>query len=111
MKGERGSNSRTTAERLEKFSTPVPVSGCVLWVGSTSLNGYPCMRHDGRTKPSHRVSYELAKGPIPRGLVLDHLCRVPTCINPDHMEPVTIKENVNRGTGKYHRTPLIKLFT
>lgn len=50
-----------------------------------------------KTKVAHRVMYALAKGPIEEGLVLDHLCRVPGCINPEHLEAVTQKVNVRRG--------------
>lgn len=51
------------------------------------------------SKRAHRVSYETFVGPIPAGLTLDHLCRNTLCINPAHLEPVTIKENVLRGDG------------
>jgi len=46
---------------------------------------------------AHRFGYELLVGPIPTGLTLDHLCRVRTCVNPAHLEPVSIGENVLRG--------------
>ena len=46
---------------------------------------------------AHRVVYEHFHGPIPVGLQLDHLCRVHNCVNPDHLEPVTSKENLHRG--------------
>ena len=46
---------------------------------------------------AHRVSYEMAKGKIPDGLQLDHLCRMTLCVNPSHLEPVTPKENIRRG--------------
>ena len=46
---------------------------------------------------AHRGVYTLLAGPIPEGMELDHLCRVPACVNPDHLEIVTHKENMKRG--------------
>jgi hypothetical protein len=71
--------------------------GCMLWVSSRAKQGYGVLRWNGRTKNAHRLAYELAKGPVPSGLELDHLCRNRACINPDHLEPVTHKENMRRG--------------
>ena len=50
-----------------------------------------------RLTVAHRVSYQMDKGEVPSGLQLDHLCRVRCCVNPDHLEPVSQKENVRRG--------------
>lgn len=61
-------------------------------IGS-SLNG------SVKTASAHRVSYEAFIGPVPDGLILDHLCRVRHCVNPWHLEPVTGTENVLRGVG------------
>jgi hypothetical protein len=56
----------------------------------------------------HRISYEIFVGKIPEGMVIDHLCRTPACVNPKHLEPVTIAENTFRGTGmcarNHHKT-------
>jgi hypothetical protein len=61
-------------------------------LGCVAKNGYGYLS----LKAAHRVSYELFKGPIPKGLHIDHLCRVRCCINPDHLEAVTLVENVMR---------------
>ena len=54
---------------------------------------------------SHRYAYELVIGPIPKGLTLDHLCRVRGCVNPGHLEPVTQRENTLRGTSPVAANP------
>ena len=72
-------------------------TGCRLWLGHVTHNGYGLLMVNGQHKRAHRLAFELARGPIPSGLTIDHLCRVRACINPDHMEPVTLKENIRRG--------------
>lgn len=66
---------------------------CWTWLSNHDGKGY------GRFKgqAAHRVAYELLVGPIPYGLHIDHLCRNPACVNPTHMEPVTLAENTRRG--------------
>ena len=73
-------------------------SGCWDWVGGRS-HGYGAFRDHGRRRQvrAHRWMYEQAKGPIPDGLQIDHLCRNPGCVNPDHLEAVTQKTNLLRG--------------
>lgn len=65
---------------------------CWVWQRSLSPKGYGTCWHGS----AHRYYYQQAKGPIPDGLQLDHLCRVRACVNPDHLEPVTNVENVRR---------------
>ena len=68
---------------------------CWIWTAST-VRGYGTVRLDGKRRRAHRVSYEMAKGPIPEGLDVDHLCFNPPCVNPDHLEAVTREENLRR---------------
>jgi len=77
-------------------------SGCWVWPGATFRKGYgnvSVLNPDGtrRNAGLHRVVYEALVGPIPAGLVLDHLCRTPACCNPAHLEPVTQRINLLRG--------------
>lgn len=70
---------------------------CWIWTGSTAESGgYGRFRLDGRMHRAHRIAYQSLRGPIPPGSELDHLCRVTCCVNPDHLEPVTPRENVLR---------------
>ena len=72
------------------------VTSCWIWDGSKTQWGYGMVRYAGRVRSVHRTVYEELVGPIPEGLQLDHLCRTPACYNPDHLEPVTPKENRRR---------------
>lgn len=72
-------------------------NGCWQWTGTLDQRGYGKLTVDGAPRAAHRLSYSFAKGPIPDGLVIDHLCRNPGCVNPDHLEAVAQRENVLRG--------------
>lgn len=67
--------------------------GCWEWTGYRTAAGYGRMNADRAGVGVHRVAYELMKGPIPDGLTIDHLCYNPPCVNPDHLEAVTAREN------------------
>jgi hypothetical protein len=70
---------------------------CWIWQRAMKGSGYGNGWRNGRSVAAHIIFYERAHGPVPQGLELDHLCRVPSCVNPDHLEPVTHQENVLRG--------------
>lgn len=71
--------------------------GCWVWSGASSRGYGQIGIGNQKLKYTHRIMYEAFKGTIPNDLVLDHLCRVPLCCNPDHLEPVTRHENSLRG--------------
>lgn len=73
--------------------------GCWLWTAGLNDCGYGWFNPGAGMSPvrAHRWAYEQIVGPIPEGLDLDHLCRVRNCVNPEHLEPVTRRENVQRG--------------
>ena len=78
-------------------------SGCVLWTGAIGSEGYGQIgvKVGGVwcTRRAHRISYELARGPIPVDLQLNHLCRNRHCINPDHLEPVRRRKLLQKDRG------------
>lgn len=85
-------------ERFWEQVQPEPNTGCWLWTGCLAHeNGYARFSVFGRQLQVHRWAYEYFVGPIPEGLHLDHLCRVRSCVNPAHLEPVTNRENALRG--------------
>lgn len=70
-----------------------PNSGCWLWNGYTNHDGYGRVSIGGKLQMAHRATF----GPVPEGMEIDHKCRVRCCCNPDHLEAVTHKVNVQRG--------------
>lgn len=72
--------------------------GCLVWGKARNGSGYGLVTLPGGGQMvAHRAMYEVAIGPVPDGLELDHLCRNKSCVNPSHLEPVTRAENVRRG--------------
>ncbi len=91
-------------DRLKaKFWPRVDKTGnCWIWIGHKYHKGYGCVTSTSKQRrrinlSAHRVSYELLVGEIPEGLTLDHLCRNHACVNPDHLEPVSLWVNQLRG--------------
>ena len=80
-------------ERFMDKISPEPNSGCWLWDAAQTSAGYGVMTIDSKQYYAHRLSYENFKGPIPLGLQIDHLCRVPCCVNPDHLDIVTRRKH------------------
>lgn len=85
----------------ERFWSKVEVGDCWTWTAAKAGKGYGkySVSSNGKTTYpyAHRYSWEMLVGPIPEGGVLDHLCRNRLCVNPDHLEVVDQKLNVQRG--------------
>ncbi len=83
----------------DRFWSKVNTDGvCWEWTAAHTPDGYGSFNVTKTSRwRSHRWAYEHLVGPIPDGLQLDHLCRNPPCVNPDHLEPVTNRENGARG--------------
>lgn len=72
---------------------------CWLWEGSLHYKGYGQFLFNGRTQKAHRAAYQMLVGPIPEGLSIDHICHVRNCVNPEHLRPVTNKQNGEHRAG------------
>lgn len=102
MSNDSKRTARATVPPEDRFwQKVVPTGFCWGWGGYHSRTGYAQFTpHPGDSPiPAHRYGYEQLVGPIPDGLVLDHLCRNRGCVNPDHLQPVTQQENTLRGFG------------
>ncbi len=95
----RGIYSRPSA--FERFLEKYIVSelGCWEWIGRLTDVGYGQLTIGQQWIGAHRFAYEYFKGAIPAGLTIDHLCRNRKCVNPAHLELVTMKVNTLRGIG------------
>lgn len=96
-------NPTDTAQAKAEMSNYVvnKSTGCWNWTGYIEKEGYGqvWLKSEHGTRRPHRIEYENKYGPIPSGMVLDHLCRNRSCVNPEHLEIVSHRENILRGEG------------
>lgn len=102
---QRNGRELTQIKRMAKKSDSVDVrmarftnrtETCWQWVGYVDRDGYGAITLEAVKRKAHRVAYKMAKGEIPDGFDIDHLCRNTACVNPDHLEAVPPEENQRR---------------
>ncbi len=87
-----------TDKMIKRFSSKInKTDNCWIWIASKDSRGYGKFWIKDKYFYAHRFSYQIFKGQIHEDLVLDHLCHNKSCVNPNHLEEVTIGENVLRG--------------
>lgn len=91
----------TRVDIRERFWSKVEkTSTCWLWRGALRRRAYGRYGRfwaNGQSREAHRIAYEITIGPIPPGLTLDHQCGEPRCVNPSHLVPMSLRENILRG--------------
>lgn len=90
-------------ERFWNNVGPKTPEGCILWIGPKTPKGYGVISRNDATVRPHRFMYEVAYGPIPKGLHVCHKCDNPSCIRPDHLFLGTNQDNVNDSKAKNRR--------
>lgn len=96
---------------IERFQQRVKIedNGCHVWTGGL-IGGYGQFSPvRGTTLYAHRIAYEYAKGAIPEGLQIDHLCRNTRCVNPEHLEAVTPRTNTRRAYAHRFRVRIAEI--
>jgi len=76
--------------------------GCWIWTGAVHKTGYGIVKWEGKSTVAHRAIYMSINGKIPKGLVIDHLCSVKLCVNPEHLEAVSYSTNTQRAWDRNH---------
>lgn len=101
-----GRTKRTVEERFWDKVQPGHPDECWEWQGRASSTGYGRIGEHGRLVYAHRLSFEMDRGPIPSGQVIDHKCRNRLCVNPSHLQAVTdlLNQQNRSGANRNSRT-------
>ena len=91
-------------ERFLAKTKPAKESSCWLWVGAKGSNGYGQMQWGPKKQQAHRIAWMIYRGPIPKDITVDHLCRVKACVYPMHLRLMTMLDNVMDGCRNIKKT-------
>lgn len=97
MSDRRRSEFRKKTPALDRVMAnvaPIPMTGCLVWLGNTVGQGYGRIKDGARLELTHRLTYAAVRGPIPDGMVVMHDCDVPACCNPAHLSLGTQRDNI-----------------
>lgn len=83
---------------MENYIQYEPNTGCSLWIGDNVKGGYGRICINRKKLLAHRVMYYLYKGDIPKSMTIDHVCNNPFCVNPIHLQAISMKDNTMRGS-------------
>jgi len=95
-KGDQNKYIKQHHRRLSPLDYIINEKGCWVWQKS-KFQGYGVTSKNGKNIQAHRLYYQKKYGELPKGVILDHLCRNRSCVNYDHLEPVTYAVNIQRG--------------
>jgi len=105
MKGNAPDWNGTLEQRFNRKISRDEETGCWIWTGSKTWDGYGRIQRSRENIYAHRVSWELANGPIPQGMMLDHyVCGNVSCVNPDHLRLATPQQNCHNCSLPKHNT-------
>jgi hypothetical protein len=102
--GEFGKRMSALHRFMAKVALPDDPDDCWLWTAGQRDDGYGSFWMMGRDRRAHQVAYELFVGPIPGGLLVDHTCFTPLCVNPRHLRVATNKQNLENLSGPTRRS-------
>lgn len=103
----RNKSTKPTPLHIRFWSYVLKTSGCWEWKGATDGHGYGQISRGAEQSPykAYRLSYEMFHGPIPEGLLVRHKCDNPICVNPDHLEVGTQKDNMQDASRRGRLNP------
>jgi len=101
-------NSRRPSNDITIFDKKtIKLGDCWIWQGYKDRLGYGRVQYKNKKWLAHRLAYTMFVGAVPENKDLDHLCRNPSCVNPQHLEPVSHRTNVLRGASPLARYALL----